>query len=392
MPITRVVPGCRCAPSGLQQTTRRQTNEETPMRLSIFLGMTSLIVLAVSTADAATITGTVKGPDGQAFRGAFVQARNAKTKITVNVLSDNQGRYRVENLAAGDYRLQIRAPGYQADTINAMALTQDQSANQDFALKASFVRWSDISMYQGIQLLPEARGKNLFFIHCMACHGFESRMAAIKRSEDGWRDRVNYMREAMAFFIMRPQLNFNEQKFEDIVYYINHVFGEDSVLPKSPTEVAHYADTVRSFSDEALKIVYVEYETPGPDRMPWSAHPDKDGSFWVPYYGRANKIARLNPETGEMKEYPVPHIGTAAIHSAVPHPDGSVWLTQQGSDKLGKWDPKTEQVTEYQDTVRKHTVKIDPRTGLVWSTGAITRFDPKTEKFDHVPEVPTSYG
>ena len=104
------------------------------MRLSTSIGMISLLALAVSTADAATLTGTVKGPDGQPFRGAFVQARNAKTKITLNVLSDNQGRYRVENLAAGDYRLQIRAPGYQADTVNTMALTQDQNATHDFAL------------------------------------------------------------------------------------------------------------------------------------------------------------------------------------------------------------------------------------------------------------------
>jgi virginiamycin B lyase len=362
------------------------------MRLSISLGMISLIALAVSTADAATITGTVKGPDGQPFRGAFVQARNAKTKITVNVLSDNQGRYRVENLAAGDYRVQIRAPGYQADTVNSMALTPDQNAAQDFALKASYVRWTDISMYQGIQLLPEARGKNLFFIHCMACHGFETRMAAVKRNEDGWRDRVAYMREAMAYFIARPQLGFNDQKAEDVVSYINHVFGEDSVLPRSPADLPQYNDTVRKFSDDALKIVYTEYETPGPNRMPWSAHPTKDGSFWIPYYGRANKIARLNPETGEMKEYPVPHLGTAAIHSAVPHPDGSVWLTEQGSNKLGRWDPKTETITEYQDAVGKHTVKIDPKTGFVWSTGALTVFDPKTEKFTHFADVPTSYG
>src|SRR4051812_34809806 len=113
------------------------------MRLSVSLAMISLIALAVSTADAATIIGTIKGPDGQAFRGAFVQARNAKTKITVNVLSDNQGRYRVENLPAGDYRVQIRAPGFQADPVNAMALTPDQNATQDFGLKASFVRWTD---------------------------------------------------------------------------------------------------------------------------------------------------------------------------------------------------------------------------------------------------------
>ena len=29
---------------------------------------------------------------------------------------------------------------------------------------------------------------------------------------------------------------------------------------------------------------------------------------------------------------------------------------------------------------------------MVWSTGALSVFDPKTEKFTHIPEVPTSYG
>src|SRR5262245_2602438 len=116
------------------------------MRLSASFGMISLLALAVSTADAATITGTVKGPDGAPFRGAFIQARNAKTKIMVSVLSDNQGRYRVESLPAGDYRVQIRAPGFQADTVNTMALKDDQNATHDFALKTSYVRWTDISM------------------------------------------------------------------------------------------------------------------------------------------------------------------------------------------------------------------------------------------------------
>ena len=117
-----------------------------------------------------------------------------------------------------------------------------------------------------------------------------------------------------------------------------------------------------------------------------------DGSFWIPYYGRANKIARLDPVTAEIKEFPVPNVGTAAIHSAVPAPDGSVWLTQQGSNKLGRWDPQTQKITEYQDDKRKHTIRIDPKTGHVWSTGALTRFDPKTEKYTHIPDVPTSYG
>src|SRR5580704_2164276 len=121
---------------------------------------------AASAADAATIAGTVTGPDGAPFRGAFVQARNAATKITVSVLSDTQGHYQVPDLPAGDYRLAIRAPGYKSDPKNAIKLTADQNAALDFGLQQGLVRWSDISLYQGFKLLPDAHGKELFFTHC----------------------------------------------------------------------------------------------------------------------------------------------------------------------------------------------------------------------------------
>src|SRR4051794_21578967 len=74
------------------------------------------LVAAAGAADAATITGTVTGPDGAPFRAAFVQARHEGQKMTVSVLTDNQGRYVVENLPAGDYTLGIRAIGYDADS------------------------------------------------------------------------------------------------------------------------------------------------------------------------------------------------------------------------------------------------------------------------------------
>ena len=64
-----------------------------------------------SPADAASISGTVTGPDGAPLRAAFVQARHGKLKMTVSVLTDKAGRYVVENLPAGDYRLSVRALG-----------------------------------------------------------------------------------------------------------------------------------------------------------------------------------------------------------------------------------------------------------------------------------------
>jgi hypothetical protein len=255
------------------------------MRSSTALGTLGLILLSASAAQAATIAGTVTGPDGAPFRAAFVQARNAATKITVSVLSDTQGHYQVPDLPAGDYRLSIRAPGYKSDPKTGIKLAGDQNASYDFALQTGLVRWSDISYAQGQKLLPDAPGKELFFTHCVACHGFESRMAAVKRDADGWRDRVSYMREAMGFFINRPQLQFTDQKADTIASYLNDVFGEDSTAPRSPADLPQYQDTVHKFSDEALKIVYVEYEMPGPNRMPWSAYPDKDGKFWIPITG-----------------------------------------------------------------------------------------------------------
>src|SRR5436853_1692516 len=104
---------------------------------NIALAILGSFALSTCLADAASITGTVKGPDGQAFRGAFVQARNAKTKITVSVLSDNQGNYRVPDLGPGDYRVSIRAPGFSAAPRSDVKLSADQSAAYDFALAKS---------------------------------------------------------------------------------------------------------------------------------------------------------------------------------------------------------------------------------------------------------------
>src|ERR1700674_1559960 len=318
------------------------------MRSLAPLGILGFAIFAATCADAASISGTVTGPDGAPFRGAFVQARHAGLKMTVSVLTDNQGRYAVENLPEGDYRVQVRATGYRADTKTGVKLTADQNAAFDFALAPTAVRWTDISIYQGLELLPEARGKKTLAETCLSCHGFQSKMAATVRDEDGWRGAVTFMREAMRASLADRQ-GFSDQQAGDVVYYPNRMFGEDSVLPKSPADLPRYKNTLTQFTDEALKIVYVDFEMPGPNRFPWTALPDKDGYFWIPAYGQANKGARLKPSTGEIKEFPAPNLGSALIHSAVPAPDGSVWMTEARAKKLGRWDPVTQKITEYQD-------------------------------------------
>src|SRR5579864_7137919 len=71
-----------------------------------FLGFLGLSICASASCFGATISGTVKGLDGAPVEGAFVQARNTKTKMTIIALSDHAGHYRVEKLPAGDYQVQ----------------------------------------------------------------------------------------------------------------------------------------------------------------------------------------------------------------------------------------------------------------------------------------------
>ena len=363
-----------------------------------FLALIGSIALFGSGCHAATVTGTVKGVDGAPFQGAFVEAQNTKTKMNFIVLTDGHGQYRIEKVPAGEYRLMIRAVGYSADPRTGVNLTADQNASYDFALKNGMVRWSDISQNQAKQLWPPAKGKDLIVKHCSICHGFQSRMASARLDLDGWKDRVEYMRTVMHY----AMYNLTDEEADDIATYLTTLFGPDSVLPKSPADMPNYKATLRPFSSDAMNIVYVEYDMPGPSRMPFSAAPDKDGNVWIPNFGPANKITRLNPNTAEMTDFPVPYIGTASVHSVVPAADGSVWLTEQGANKLGRWDPATQKITEYQDAYlpgkegtvaggSKHTVRLDIR-GRIWATGLpLTMFDPETGKFTHFEEGAKCY-
>src|SRR6185312_6032255 len=82
-----------------------------------------------------------------------------------------------------------------------------------------------------------------------------------------------------------------------------------------------------------------------------------------------------------------------------PGPDGNIWFTEAGRGRIGKVNPKTGQVAEYQNTptadgkkTTAHTVRMDAQ-GMVWATGgpAITSFDPKTNEFKHY-DLGGTYG
>ena len=222
-------------------------------RISNVLALFAVTFLCAAFARAATVSGTVKGPDGAPFKGAFVSAQNVKTKITVNVLSHRDGSYRVEELPAGEYVLRIRAVGFDADPRTGVALGAGQSVSQDWALKPGTVRWRDLSLYQGEKLIPNIRGKEMVFgptsnfrdAPCQICHGFQTRMAGVSRDAEGARDRVDYMRTRMHFLLGSMV---NDEQADQASSFIANAFGPDSALPKSPADLPEYRNPVRSLT------------------------------------------------------------------------------------------------------------------------------------------------
>lgn len=158
-----------------------------PLRICKILGLVSALGLISSIAFGATISGKVTGPDGAPFRAAFVQARNSKIRATVIVLFGNDGKYRAENLPAGDYQVLAKAVGYRADPKSGIVLSENQNATFDWTLQKQMVHWDEIPIIQGIDLFPEGPGKDKF-AHCgSSCHGFQQ-FINVRRDENGWRE------------------------------------------------------------------------------------------------------------------------------------------------------------------------------------------------------------
>ena len=118
-----------------------------------------------------------------------------------------------------------------------------------------------------------------------------------------------------------------------------------------------------------------------------------DGSIW--WTGMwASLAGRLDPETGEMREYQLPQ--EARPHTIVPHEDGSIWYTGNSNATVGRLDPETGEITEYPTRARDpHSAVFHPN-GMFYFTAQqaamLGRLDPETGELTEIDTEPRPYG
>jgi len=66
-----------------------------------------------------------------------------------------------------------------------------------------------------------------------------------------------------------------------------------------------YKDLVKTFPDDVMNIVFVEYDLPGPSRMPWNARSQDKKRQHLDALLRRQTIrsVRLNPKTAKVDEF-----------------------------------------------------------------------------------------
>ncbi len=74
-----------------------------------------------------------------------------------------------------------------------------------------------------------------------------------------------------------------------------------------------------------LNVTIKEYEVPTPKSRPHDPARAPDGALWYTGQG-ANKLGRLDPSTGAFKEYPLKTPGSGP-HGLVADSRGNIWFT-----------------------------------------------------------------
>ena len=96
--------------------------------------MLAASVVAAAAQDA-SITGTVVDASKAVVPGATVTATNVDTGVPTATVSDENGRYRLQNLPPGNYKLQAELTGFSTVVIPMVELRVGQNATVPFELK-----------------------------------------------------------------------------------------------------------------------------------------------------------------------------------------------------------------------------------------------------------------
>ena len=378
-------------------------------------------VLAATPADSSVaikLTGAVKSADGERLEGVIVSARQNGRTVTTSVFTDTQGKYFFPPLEAGHYRVWAQAAGFETARAEQDISREMQ---QDFTLKPYKDFGRQLTGAEWIASLPDdtpenRRMKTIFRNDCAGCHQ-PNFVLQNRFDQTGWHRIIDVM-ETVGIYGDPPRADLPPKPLlrafkEELAAYLAKMRGPD----ESPVKFKPYPRP----RGEAAQVVITEYDITsnadtgqfvtqdGSDWMegvpsayeargPHDAQVDSNGFVWFAD-SQANSlrtVARLDPKTGEVKNFKLPgKRGLAMVsHGIVIDSKGIAWFNADGG--LAKLDTKTEKIERFEPPKEMDrvggTLDVDSQ-GMVWASveGGAIRFDSKTNEFTEFRSLTPGY-
>jgi streptogramin lyase len=368
------------------------------------------IVLAISFSAAAwaappddralsSLKGRVRSGSGAPMEGVLVRAKGVGSTVSVTVVTDHSGNYSfpAARLAPNSYHLDIRAVGYELASPVSVQVAFGKTARMDLKLVKAQDLAAQLTSSEWLLSVPGTEEQKSQLFRCAACHSLAP-IAHSTYDEQGWETTFARMR------------GYSEQSVIDHPVELPY-----KVTPTLDPEFAKYLATINLSSktkrDYALKtlprpsgrathVIITEYDLPDAGRLPHDADLDDKGMVWYNDF-REPLIGRLDPKTGESKEWSFPPLkpgfppGTLSAEFGF---DRLFWIPRFRQAGITSFDPRTEKFQTWTDPPEYNNARtIDAQVapapdGTVWypdlDSRKMYRLDPRTGHIEVFPMYP----
>jgi len=317
---------------------------KTFIRMMLWTFLSFLCAAGSVAAPTFVIKGTVTDSSGKPVRGAVVSAKSGIK--TISRFSQKDGKYEIA-VAAGTYNVTVEAYGFE---VKRMSVDSAKTAETNFSLSSANLSLGRLTGSELESLLPDTPETRLLRSRCIECHSLPTIIHKRGQSASEWKDFLPEMAKGATD---EPFANATPQELDALSAALEKYFGPASPffnLDANASELKSHVKHVEP-SDEALRATLIEYDVPTKISRPHSIEIDqKTNVAWFgeeSFYG--NKAARFNMETENFQEYPLltekarPHTGAVAS-------DGRYWVALAHTNdpaKLASVDPETGEVKQY---------------------------------------------
>lgn len=345
------------------------------------------------------LEGDISSAAEGAMEGVVVSAKRDGSTITTSVVSDAKGHFAfpADRMAPGHYALVIRAVGYDLASTASADVAQGQTATAKLQLVPTKNLAAQLSSAEWLLSIPGTETQKAALTNCSECHTLQRPMMS-SYDANGFKQIIDRMLGTYTYQSQpeTPQLLLHPRpvdpaRRDEMARYLSTLNLSQGPNRRYPLK------TLPRVKGEGTRVIITEYALPRPLSQPHDAVVDRDGNVWYADFGE-QKLGRLDPKTGAVKEFDIPVVhpeapkGVLGVEAGA---DGRIWIGMHMQAAIGVFDPKTEKFRVYAlpDDVRQPNSQDSQLTtlnqsvnGKIWTTmsaDTAVRIDVASGKFEY---------